>query len=84
MTMSGDKPWSPNLGKSNVFRDHTNPALGDDPPSRIPLATEDTAPLQGSKDLSDEDSLEDVIAESFEPEPETPGTVPVPPEKSRP
>ncbi|HTV78888.1 MAG TPA: hypothetical protein VMF03_11560 [Steroidobacteraceae bacterium] len=65
--MTDEKPWYPNLEKSKEFREHTNPALGDDPPLRLPDATADTAPLQGSKDLSDPDSLEDVIAESFEP-----------------
>jgi hypothetical protein len=87
--VSENKPWYPNLGKAKDFTDHTNPALGDDPPLRMPLANEDTAPLQGSKDLSDADSLEDVIAESYEPEAETPPTVSpeatkLPPEKSRP
>jgi hypothetical protein len=87
--VSENKPWYPNLGKAKDFTDHTNPALGDDPPLRMPLANEDTAPLQGSKDLSDADSLEDVIAESYEPEAETPPTVssdgtPLPPEKFRP
>jgi hypothetical protein len=55
----------------------------------MPLANEDSAPLQGSKDLSDADSLEDVIAESYEPEAPTPPTVssngtPLPPKKSGP
>jgi hypothetical protein len=66
--MSEKQPWSPTIEKSKDFQDHQNPALGDDPPLRIPDATEDTAPLQGSKDLSDPDSLEDVIAESYEPD----------------
>lgn len=87
--MSENKPWYPNLEKAKEFTDHTNPALGGDPPLRIPLANEDTAPLQGTKDLSDEDSLEDVIAESYEPEAEAPPTVSadgtkLPPEKFRP
>jgi hypothetical protein len=72
--MSDDKPWSPTLEKAKEFRDHINPELRNDPPLRIPEPTEDTAPLQGSKDLSDEDSLEDVIADSFEPDPEAPAT----------
>jgi hypothetical protein len=87
--VSENKPWYPNLEKAKEFTDHTNPALGGDPPLRIPLANEDTAPLQGTKDLSDEDSLEDVIAESYEPEAEAPPTVSadgtkLPPEKFRP
>jgi hypothetical protein len=70
--MSDTKPWYPNLEQSKDFVDHKNPSLGDDPPIRIPLATEDTAPLQGTKDLSDDDSLEDVIADSFDTDAETP------------
>lgn len=82
--MSETKPWYPNLGKNKDFTDHVNPALGDDPPLKIPLATEDSAPLQGSKDLSDDDSLEDVIAESFEPDESAADTPAVPPAKFRP
>jgi hypothetical protein len=63
--MNEGKPWYPTLETPEVFSDHDNPALGNNPPLRIPLATEDTAPLQGSKDLSDADSLEDVIAASY-------------------
>ena len=67
--MSDTKPWYPNLDKSKPFQEHANPALGDDAPLEVPDAKEDTAPLQGSQDLSDPDSLEDVIATTFEPEP---------------
>jgi len=70
--MSEIKPWYPDLETSDVFSEHQNPALGNDPPIRIPLATEDTAPLQGSKDLSDPDSLPDVIAAGFGPDAEEP------------
>ena len=79
--MSDDKPWYPNLEKAKEFREHANPALGNDPPLRVPDPNEDTAPLQGSKDLSDDDSLGDVIADSFEPEP---GTTKSPSGKTRP
>jgi hypothetical protein len=87
--MSENKPWYPNLEEAKEFTDHTNPALGNEPPLRIPMANEDTAPLQGSKDLSDEDSLEDVVAASYDADAETPPTVtsdkpPFPPEKIRP
>jgi hypothetical protein len=65
--MSGDKPWSPTLENPDDFMDHKNPALGNhNPPLRMPLPEEDTAPLRGSKDLSDPDSLEDVIAASYD------------------
>jgi hypothetical protein len=66
--MSEAKPWSPKLDKSKEFQDHANPVLADDAPLRVPLDTEDTAPLRGSRDLSDADSLEDVIAENSGPE----------------
>jgi hypothetical protein len=84
--MNEKQPWSPTLDKSKDFQDHQNPTLGDDPPLRIPDATEDTAPLQGSKDLSDADSLEDVIAESYEPDAEDRSKVSpkVPPRKPLP
>jgi hypothetical protein len=64
--MSDKTPWYPNLEEAKEFTDHPNPALGKNPPLRIPLANEDTAPLQGSKDLSDDDSLEDVVAASYD------------------
>ncbi len=80
--MSEKQPWSPTIERSKDFQDHRNPAVGDDPPLRIPDATEDTAPLQGSKDLSDPDSLEDVIAASYEPEAETAPDVDSEPELS--
>jgi hypothetical protein len=87
--MSENKPWYPNLEEAKEFADHTNPALGNEPPLRVPLASEDTAPLQGSKDLSDEDSLEDVVASSYDADTEAAPTVtsdkpPFPPEKIRP
>lgn len=72
--MSDTKPWSPTLDNAKEFSDLANTAHGNnppasDPPLRVPpRATEDTAPLRGSKDLSDPDSLEDVIAESYEPD----------------
>jgi hypothetical protein len=68
IAMSADKPWSPTLENPDAFMDHKNPALGNNPPLRMPLPDEDTAPLQGSKDLSDPDSLEDVIAASYDPD----------------
>jgi hypothetical protein len=70
--MKGDKPWSPTLDNAKEFSDLANRAHGNIPadsdrPVRVPpLASEDTAPLRGSKDVSDSDSLEDVIADSYD------------------
>jgi hypothetical protein len=72
--MSDTKPWTPTLDNAKDFSDLANRAHGNIPPDREPplrvppRATEDTAPLRGSKDVSDPDSLEDVIAESYEPD----------------
>ena len=74
--MSEKKPWIPNLQEAKEFIDHASPALGNELPLRFPLANEDTAPLQGSKDLSDDDSLEDVIADSLDPDAQTPESGP--------
>ncbi len=57
--------WRPRIERALVF----NPfqALGrDDYLRNSPRlrSSEDTAPLQGTRDLSDADSLEDVIAEA--------------------
>jgi len=69
--MSEKTPWSPTLENAKEFSELANEAHGNSPPVhplRVPpLAGEDTSPLQGSKDISDADSLEDVIAESYEP-----------------
>jgi hypothetical protein len=80
--MSEKEPWSPRIDKLKDFQDHKNPVQSDDPPLRMPLAEDDTAPLQGSKDLSDPDSLDDVIADSYEPE--EPKTSPAAPARKRP
>ena len=70
--MSNDKPWSPTLENAKEFSELSNEAHGNSPPVRTPpvrvppLASEDTAPLRGSRDLSDPDSLEDVIADSYD------------------
>jgi hypothetical protein len=76
--MSEIKPWYPNLENGKEFMEHKNP-LGDTPRIQIPDASEDTSPLEGSKDLSDPDSLEDVIADSYNPDAESPE--PLTPEK---
>jgi len=57
-------PWRPHIERAVEF----NPfeALGGDHLKNVPLlrSSDDTAPLQGTRDLSDADSLEDVIAEA--------------------
>jgi hypothetical protein len=65
--MADIKPWYPTLETSKVFREHDSPTLDQEPPLHLPDANEDTAPLQGSKDLSDTDALQDVIAASYSP-----------------
>jgi hypothetical protein len=70
--MIDDKPWEPTLENAKEFSNLANEQHGNNPPSRDkplkipPRATEDTAPLRGSKDLSDQDSLEDVIASGYD------------------
>ncbi len=63
--MSKRKPWSPRIDSQPVFNPFT-PADGDrskDVP-KLREPNEDTAPLQGTTDFSDADSLEDVIADA--------------------
>jgi hypothetical protein len=63
--MSANKPWSPKIDSDPLFNPFTPPD-GDKSNSTPTLLDpeEDTAPLQGTKDLSDPDSLEDVIADA--------------------
>jgi hypothetical protein len=70
--MSDTKPWYPNLDKSKEFQDHPNPALGEDRPIDVTDLDEDSSPLEGSEDPSDVDSLEDVIASTFDPDTQEP------------
>jgi len=65
--MSGRKPWTPTIDHQPEFNPFgtvidENNALSKPPELRD--AAEDTAPLQGTRDLSDADSLEDVIADA--------------------
>ncbi|HEX4377437.1 MAG TPA: hypothetical protein VHZ99_09840 [Steroidobacteraceae bacterium] len=66
--MAERKPWQPkgdNQKELNPFVNaHSEDRLDND---EINDPAVDSAPLQGSRDLSDEDSLEDVIADSREP-----------------
>jgi hypothetical protein len=63
--MTDRKPWQPHLDSEPEANPFANRTQGDGRfVNKIRDATQDTAPLQGSKDLSDEDSLDDVIADS--------------------
>jgi hypothetical protein len=69
--MAPRKPWRPTVDSSqkelNPFANPVSDREGVlDTPDLVDAA-EDSAPLQGSKDLSDEDSLVDVIAEDADP-----------------
>jgi hypothetical protein len=62
--MSDPKPWQPSLDSEPELNAFANRTQGE--PSfktKVRDPEEDTAPLQGSKDLSDDDSLVDVEAE---------------------
>jgi hypothetical protein len=63
--MSSHKPWSPDIDGQPLLHPFGSP---DGDKSRRALKLEDpehdTAPLQGTKDISDADSLEDVIADA--------------------
>jgi hypothetical protein len=62
--MSSRKPWQPRVDTDTELNPFHNGASDRDDPLEIQDAEEDSAPLQGSKDLSDDDSLEDVIADN--------------------
>ena len=64
--MSSRKPWQPRMDTNPELNPFHNGASDADNPLENPQiqdAEEDSAPLQGSKDLSDDDSLGDVIAD---------------------
>jgi hypothetical protein len=65
--MTEHKPWQPHVDQEAEFNPFANAKAGKDTLINTPAiqdATEDTSPLQGTKDLSDEDSLEGVIADA--------------------
>ena len=64
--MTSHQPWKPHIERQPEFNPFDTTPKDDSLTSAPKLrnAEEDTAPLQGSKDLSDADSLEDVIAEA--------------------
>ena len=65
--MSSNKSWEPRIDSEGPFNPFA-PVDGDKGPyagsPQLRNPEEDTGPLQGSKDISDTDSLEDVIADS--------------------
>jgi len=68
--MTTRKPWQPRVDTEtelNPFTNHTSEREGLVNAPEISDPEEDSAPLEGSKDLSDEDSLVDVIADSSDP-----------------
>lgn len=64
--MTSREPWQPHMDQQSEFNPFDTTPKEGAPNSALRLrkAQEDTAPLQGTKDLSDSDSLEDVIADA--------------------
>ena len=65
--MTTRKPWQPKIEgepELNPFANHTAERDGLLNTPEVSDPEEDSSPLEGSKDLSDDDSLEDVIADS--------------------
>lgn len=62
-----NKPWSPDIAGQPLLHPFTSPD-GDKSRPTLTLRDpeQDTGPLQGTKDLSDADSLQDVIADDEE------------------
>jgi hypothetical protein len=67
--MSSNKPWAPDIDGEPLLHPFGAPE-GDQSRGTLKLRDpeQDTAPLQGTKDLSDADSLRDVIADAEEKE----------------
>jgi len=62
--MSAHKPWTPKIDSPPVFNPFMPPEGDRSTTPKLREPQKDTAPLQGTTDLSDADSLEDVIADS--------------------
>jgi len=63
--MSDPKPWQPSLETESELNAFANRTQGEGTfKNKVRDPEEDTAPLEGSKDLSDDDSLVDVVAEA--------------------
>jgi hypothetical protein len=71
--MSSRKPhWEPKIERAREFNPFAKVDAYKGPFTEardLEPPMEDTAPLQGSKDLSDQDSLQDVIADAYEQQP---------------
>ena len=67
--MSSNKPWTPDIDGEPLLHPFGAPE-GDKSRGNLKLRDpeQDTAPLQGTKDLSDADSLADVVADAEEKE----------------
>jgi hypothetical protein len=62
--MAERKPWQPSLDTEPDANPFANRTQGEGSfVKKVRDPQEDTAPLQGSKDMSDDDSLLDVIAD---------------------
>jgi hypothetical protein len=64
--MSPRKPWQPRIDAESELNPFANGASDRDALLQTPELVDpddDSSPLQGSHDLSDQDSLEDVIAD---------------------
>jgi len=72
--MSSRKPpWEPKIERAREFNPFAKVDADKGPfveTRDLERPEEDTAPLQGSKDLSDKDSLQDVIADAYEQQPD--------------
>lgn len=63
--MSTNKPWTPDIDGEPLLHTFGAPEGGKSPGTlKLRDPEQDTAPLQGTKDISDADSLADVIADA--------------------
>jgi hypothetical protein len=80
--MAERKPWQPSLDTEPDANPFANRTQGEGLfVKKVQDPQEDSAPLQGSKDISDDDSLLDVIADQSLGERTTPPLAEEPPKK---
>ena len=65
--MAQRKPWRPRVDNQTELNPFVNSTSAERDDDEINDPAEDSAPLQGTHDLSDDDSLDDVISDSSEP-----------------
>jgi hypothetical protein len=66
--MAQRKPWRPRVDNQTELNPFVNSTSGERLDNdEINDPEEDSAPLQGTHDLSDDDSLDDVISDASEP-----------------